>query len=477
VGNSSRNWARFTCLRTNQDSEERGVVMRNQSLADLIQEAGYTYEALARAVARVAAENGDHGLRTNRSAVAHWVKGVTPAASTPTYLAEALSRRLGRPLSPADIGFDAPSRLPAPYDPDPTALTTLCRADLATPVVRRSVLFSAALLPLSAAWLRDADDRGRRARAAGSPMIGEAEIVTVRQITKAFNIADETLGGGHGRDAVVQYLLTDVAAYLRGRFRDEQTRAAMYGAAAELAYLAGWKAHDMQLEGIAQRYYTHALQLAHDAVDSGHTAWVLRILAHQALDLHQTSESVDLADHAWRISSGLVSPATESLFAITAARAHAAAGSPQAAAAALHKAEDGLTNGLDDVPSWAALAGNVAATVTSNAGKTFAELGEHHRAESRFTSSAGLRAEEGFRRAGALNLTQVAESQAAQGHADEACETWTSALGLMPGVSSARHRAAVGRARGYLRQYTRRKVPGAASVDARCRDLLAQSAR
>lgn len=459
--------------------------MRNQDLADLIQEAGCTYESLARAVTLIAAENGDQGLRTNRSAVAHWVKGVTPAGATPAYLAEALSRRLGRPVSPADLGLDAygpvgAGRIPAPYDPDPSALTALCRADLGTPMVRRSVLFSAALLPLSAAWLREADDRGRRAHAvtaqAGTVLVGEAEVSTVRQITRAFNIADETLGGGHGRDAVVQYLVTDVAAYLRGRYSSESIRAAMNGAAAELAYLAGWKAHDMQMEGIAQRYYSHALQLAHQTGDRAHAGWVLRILAHQALDLNQTSGAVGLAEHAWHVARGRVSPATEALYAVTAARAHAAAGNRKAAIRAIQQAEDGVADSqTSDVPSWAALAGNAAATVTSNAGKTFTALGDHREAEARFTGSAGLRATEGFRRAGALNLAQVAEAQAAQGRADEACRSWETAFDHMPGVNSARHRAAIGRARGYLSQYARRRVPGAAVVNDRSRELLNQA--
>lgn len=457
------------------------MTMRNQNLVDLIQEAGCTYEWLARAVTQIAAENGDSGLRTNRSAVAHWVKGVTPAGATPAYLAEAFSRRLGRPISAADLGLEAPerpptARVPAPYDPDPAALTTLCRADLTTPMVRRSVLFSAALLPLSAAWLREAEDRGRRAHATaytGTVLVGEAEVTTVRQITRAFNMADETLGGGHGRDAVVQYLVTDVAAYLRGRYASESSRMAMNRAAAELAYLAGWKAHDMQLEGIAQRYYSHALQLAHETADPAHAGWVLRILAHQALDLGQAPAAVDLAENAWKMARGRVSPSAEALYAVTAARAHAVDGNKKAASRATRQAEDGVAaSQLDDVPSWAALAGNAAATVASNAGKTFAALGDHREAEARFLGSAGLRSTEGFRRAGALNLAQVAEAQAAQGRADEACRSWQTAFDHMPGVNSARHRAAIGRARGYLSQYARRRVPGAAAVDDRSRELL-----
>lgn len=452
------------------------MATRNEVLADLIKEAGYTYDALARAVARIAAENGDHGLRTNRSAVAHWVKGVTPSGSTPAYLAEALSRRLGRPLSPRDVGFGDAGRVPEAFDPDPLALANLGRLELSTPVVRRSVLFSAALLPLSAGWLADAEARGRRAQEAGGVLVGAAEVAAVRQITQAFHATDETLGGGHGRDAVVQYLISDVAAYLRGRFRDEATRADMFGAAAELAYLAGWKGHDMQMEGIAQRYYTHSLQLAHESGRADHSAWVLRILAHQALDLGRPQECVELSQKAWGITKGKVSHSEEALYAVTSARAYGAVGDARRASTAVHAADRLIEAGQGDaLSSWAGMTGPAPATVASHTAKTWTSLGRHQDAAQVYASAAQMREPSRYQRVRALDLAQTAEAQAAQGHAEEACQSWGSAFGEMTGVSSARHRAAIGRAQGYLRQYAHRKVPGAAAIDAQCRDLLASA--
>lgn len=62
----------------------------NTLLRDVIKDAGVTYEALARSVRAVAGEAGD-SVRTNRSAIAHWVAGATPSEPTARYLAEALS--------------------------------------------------------------------------------------------------------------------------------------------------------------------------------------------------------------------------------------------------------------------------------------------------------------------------------------------------------------------------------------------------
>lgn len=52
-----------------------------------------------------------------------------------------------------------------------------------------------------------------------------------------------------------------------------------------MAYLAGWKHHDLGQEGAAQRYYQVGYQLACEADPHGHVAWMMRALAHQALSL------------------------------------------------------------------------------------------------------------------------------------------------------------------------------------------------
>ncbi|MCX5451416.1 hypothetical protein [Streptomyces nigrescens] len=79
----------------------------NQQLKELVAESGLTYAALAKAVRAVAAECGT-SLRTNKSTVEHWIAGVTPQGDTGRYLAVALSRRLGRLLTPADFGLAEP---------------------------------------------------------------------------------------------------------------------------------------------------------------------------------------------------------------------------------------------------------------------------------------------------------------------------------------------------------------------------------
>lgn len=81
----------------------------NVHLKALIEEAGPPYDGIARAVQAVAVESGQR-LGTNRSAVHHWLAGAEPSGATAGYLAEALTRRLGRRITREDLGLGSLTR-------------------------------------------------------------------------------------------------------------------------------------------------------------------------------------------------------------------------------------------------------------------------------------------------------------------------------------------------------------------------------
>lgn len=99
----------------------------NHRLRAMLTEAGWTQEALARAVNTLGGEIGTV-LRYDRTSVAHWLAGTQPRHPAPHLAAEALSRRLGRAVTPEAAGFSAGVREAPPLDPV-TGFTTLCRAD------------------------------------------------------------------------------------------------------------------------------------------------------------------------------------------------------------------------------------------------------------------------------------------------------------------------------------------------------------
>lgn len=446
----------------------------NGCLAAVIAEAGITYEAVARGVRQVAAENGDRTLRANKSAVAHWVAGTQPQPRTVEYLVEALSRRVGRPLLQADLGIASNSdqeqvlgREQLSEDPV-TAVARLGRADVDRRMVLANAVYSIAALTLPLAQRQELAHQAARVRTRPTATVGAAEVNAVLEVTQVFNRADEQLGGGHARRAVVEYLATDVASYCQASFATEHARQAMFGAAAQLAYLAGWKAHDLRLEGLAQRYYLHCYQLACEADPNAHAGYAMRILAHQAFDLGRHEHCVDLAEEALSRTAGRVDPDTESLFWLTLARAHAGNGSPRHAINALTRGEKLLELGTTDQrPPWVSLGGPAEARLTNQAGKAFMVLGEPRIAEQQLQRSAQCWDPATHPRIYALTLADLAEARCHQGKVEQACHTWNTALDHMPGMRSARTRDAVDSMRRHLASYLRRGLALAKRLDTR----------
>ncbi|MGW3031230.1 tetratricopeptide repeat protein [Streptomyces sp. NPDC001178] len=444
----------------------------NVRLREVISACGCTYEALARDVRRIAAENGEV-LQTNKSAVSHWVNGTRqPTGRTGQYLAEALSRRAGRTITQSEIGLRA-AEAEGPTEADPVLTATdLGRAD----VERRRFLAVAAFTTAGVAMPLDYDHeataRMLRART-GNATVGSEDVEVVRQITAAFSAADERLGGGHGLTTVTAYLADTAAPMLRARFPSEALRRSAFGAVAELAYLAGWKHHDLGQEGAAQRYYQVGYQLACEADPHGHAAWMMRALAHQALSLKQPHHCVGLVEGALRRGLGYVDGQTEALLHITHARAYAATGGKSDAARALLAAEDALLRDDGPQPSYSRVSGPASGTVASHTARTLTDLADHVGTEQQHRDALIRWDPEKYKRVHALTYADLGDSLAAQARADEAVAAWSQALALMDGMTSDRTRKAITSLRSTLAVYQRRRVPGAGELARRAREALA----
>ncbi|MEU2712164.1 tetratricopeptide repeat protein [Streptomyces sp. NPDC007205] len=443
----------------------------NSRLRETIEATGCTYEALAKDIRRIAAENGET-LQTNKSAVSHWVNGNRqPTGRTARYLAEALSRRAGRTVTETEIGLrggEAPTEQADPV----LAATDLGRADVERRRFLAVAAFTAAGVAMPLAYDHEATARMLRART-GNSLVGAEDVEVVRQITAAFSAADERLGGGHGLTTVTAYLADTAAPMLRGRFPNEALRRAAFGAVAELAYLAGWKHHDLGQEGAAQRYYQVGYQLACEADPHGHAAWMMRALAHQALTLKQPHHCVDLVEGALTRGLGHVDRQTEALLHITHARAYAAVGEKPAAARALLAAEDALLRDDGPQPSYSRVSGPAAGTVASHTARTLTDLADHVGTEQQHRDALVRWDPEKYKRVHALTYADLGDSLAAQARADEAVAAWSQALSLMEGMTSDRTRKAITSLRSTLAIYQRRKVSGAAELARRTREALA----
>ncbi|MFI1965515.1 tetratricopeptide repeat protein [Streptomyces pathocidini] len=442
----------------------------NGRLRDAIAATGWTYEALARAVRRVAAENGEV-LRTNKSAVAHWVDGARPSGRAGQYLAEALSRRSNRWITLTEIGLPSSEDLLSLGDDPVASVTDLGRADVERRRFLSTAAFTAAAVAMPLYYDHDAVSRMLRARKSGA-MVGHEEIDVVRQITAAFSAADELLGGGHGLTTVTAYLADTAAPMLSARFSNPNLRRAAFGAVAELAYLAGWKHHDLGQEGAAQRYYLVGYQLACESDPHGHAAWMMRTLAHQALSLKQPHHCVALVEAALSQGLGHVDCRTEALLHITHARAHAVIGERPSAARALLAAENALARADEPQPTFSLVSGPAAGTVASHTARTLTDLTDHAGTERQHRAALRSWDPEKYKRVHMLTYADLGDSLAAQARADEAVAAWAHALDLANGMSSDRTRKAISSIRPTLAMYQRRKVPGATELARRTHEAL-----
>lgn len=442
----------------------------NTALADVLAQAGCTYEVLAREVRAVAAESGIT-LHTSRSAIHSWVTGGTPSGQTRAYIAEALTRRMKRKVTLTEIGLGC-AGIGEALGADPLASAT----DLGRFVLLRrrdflNAAFATAVVGLPLSYDHEAVAATLRAAERGGA-VGTEEVATVRQLTETFRSVDDRLGGGHGLTMVTAYLTDTVVPMLEGRFPSDPLRRSAFGAAATLACLVGWKHHDLGREGAAQRYYLLGFQLACESDPGGHAAWMMRALTHQALDLGHPQSCIGLADEALRRASGRVDRQTEALLLVTCARAYGASGEREKAAAALLSAEDAMLAGDDAVASYAAASGPVRATVASHTGKTLTEMRDHQAAEKHYRMALKGRAPGTYQRTHGLTMVNLGRSIAAQHRYEEAVALWTRSLDFMDGVMSDRSRKELRSIQSTAAGYGKPKIPGADALNQRATDLL-----
>lgn len=448
---------------------------QNDRLRTLIRDAHMTYADLARAVRRAAAEIGVV-RRTNSSAVAHWVAGTMPDEQTVPLLAEVLSRRLGRQVTPLDMGMqprvDAGQELGLSLETDPVeSLAQLARADLGRRAFLANAAYSvaAAALPLSSVT----EARARTARARAGGRAGKPEIDAVHEMTQMLIEVDERHGGPHGRKAVVQYLTSDVASLCQARFATTEQHREMLSAAADVAYLAGWKAYDAGEHSLAQRYYLQTYSLATDAGDPVQAAFVLRVMAHNGIDVERPEYTVDLAERAWELVKSRTGPATQALYLVALARAHAYASNPTVARRELDQAWQAVLNGTDaELPRHARLWGTPRSRVASHTAKSLALLSDYGAAEKSHLRAARSYLKQDRPRIGGLSLASAAKMQFRQGHVEKACMSWNRALDVLDGVTSARVSKTF---TGVRKQLDAPRIQGVQAV-AELRDRLAAAA-
>lgn len=436
----------------------------NGRLRTLLNDARWSGQDFARAVNGVAAETG-LTLRYDRTSVSHWLSGTRPSAHVVALAAEALSRRTGRRISPADTGLAraAPgpggSRKPpggtaggapgtaggttagasaAPYETGPGAAPG--PAGLAEGPFGEVPVYSSAWRPHG-----EPPTGAAARRTPAGARLEHHQVAAAEALLPVFRDADMTYGSGRVRPALTAYLTTTVVPWL-GADAAPAVRHRLLGSAARLAYTAGFLCFDGNEQGLAQAYYRAALRLGREAGDPRCHAPVLRAMSVQAHHLGHRKQALELAEAAAREVPRL--PPVQAAFVTgQLAVAEAACGDRRAALTHLGRAEALLERATG---RCAPIGDYHRAAYHHQQSEVLAALGDTAGAVTALSSSLRHRPPV-ERRARAITSARLAELQLDRGHLERACATWHELLDTVGPLESARVADAARRLRARLR--------------------------
>ncbi|MER8060762.1 MULTISPECIES: tetratricopeptide repeat protein [unclassified Streptomyces] len=403
----------------------------NTGLERLFRETGWTLRQCAQAINRVGTERGTP-KQYRAPSVHQWLSGSVPRDDARPLILEALARKLGRPVTYAEVGFPAPgSGTEATPFSAVDGIIDLGRLDMDPS--RRSVL-SAALFSVALAvpeWpdvvgRMEAAQRGMRTR------LGMSDVHTVSAMTEQLSSMDDQFGGRTARPLAATFLVNTVAPFLRTN-GPEDVRKAMMSAASDLCYLTGYMAVDEGLHGLAQRYYLKALELAGAAEDHLTYCTTLRGMSVQAVDLGQGPMAMRLADAA-AASSPQAGPRMRAFLVGQQAHAAAQIGDRRSARMYLQEAEVAM----DKAESRGKVFGSYdPASLNYHTSQVRYEMGDVQGAVAAMQEADRLRYSI-YRRTRVKERAILAERQLVVGHLEAACKTWGLALDDYPLVNSGR---------------------------------------
>lgn len=415
----------------------------NTALADVIRAAGCSHAGLARRVNSLGERRGLR-LAYDKTAVSHWLSGTQPRPMARYLVADALSEKLNRAVTLAELGFVEPetpscvtSSLVFQCSIEPTidTLVGLAKMD----VERRSLLklvpfLGSALVTPQRDWLLTMLDTPAH-QVAELDLSGPA--AALREMSRVFDEMDNRFGGGHARVATLRYLSEHVSPLLNLSHPENQRRH-LFTAAAKLAAMAGWMTYDSGDVGLAQRYMTQALRLCGEGGDHVLAGQIFAGLSHLATHAGSAREGLNLARVGVATATRAGSPLGLMRLHAMKARAHAALGEHRQASKAISDAEHALdtSRGPDYESEWvrfldpAYLAAETAACMQ--------EMGDHRNAVRLATRAVGGTKQLGRRHTISLTVLATAQLQQPSRDVDAAVTTATRALYGLNKISSQR---------------------------------------
>ncbi|MFB1042947.1 sporulation protein [Streptomyces chrestomyceticus] len=317
----------------------------NHRLAAVMAEAGASNKGLAKRVREVAQRHGDR-VGTTHVAVQRWLNGSGIQQQTGMYVAEALSDKLQRRVSPQDLGFPSAVHSSCPAgakgyaDSLPETLNALdgltCQcpenARSGEPQLPDSEMHSAVLR-----WLISRPE-GPPGDTSGTRRVGMRDVAAIRAAAGFFMQLDFRFGGGHAHKAFRHYFREDVLPLL-GACYTAKVGEALFKAASQMSQMLAWSAYDIGSHPLADRYLLSTLRLTQVTGDRMMGSRVLANLSHQANYLGKARRALTLARASVEGGKAGSTPRAMALFCAHEARALATVQDRKGAARAMSEAE------------------------------------------------------------------------------------------------------------------------------------------
>lgn len=437
----------------------------NHELDTLLSDAGYsqTQAAFARQVNAHSRQSRGIELQHSGASVYWWLRGRTPDDPAPAVIAEVLTRRLHRTITPDDLGFRRGgadlTRLGLTYDSSledsRTNVTDLWRYLL----LRREVLTAAPLVvgaTMTAGWKWLFDPRDPDASHVGGQRVTAGDIAALRACQQQLLDLDRRHGGGHARALMAGWLHREVTPMLHGGYTDKVGRQ-LHAAVAELTGQVAFMSYDVGDHGLAQRYFVQALRMAKAGDDTAYGSHILANMATQAVFLKQPQEAVRLARAAVD-GARRAHPSVMARLYTAEACAHAISRDEASCSTALRNAERAMSKATAGGPTWAGYF--TPAHFAGTAMRCWRDLGRPDRAMQHAADAMAV--DDGGARTRALHTALIATVHAtgAKPDVEQAAALGTQALVLAGEVRSRRVTERVDELAGLLRPH--RQNPGAA---------------
>ncbi|ADP80581.1 hypothetical protein [Pseudofrankia inefficax] len=315
---------------------------------------GWSYQKLARVVAKRARDLGEANMAAERQKVWRWEhRGVVPDRVTQL----ALATELGVPTDRLDshpwptwlpTGDNVRTNYPWTQAGSLTALTDVVEDAVAD---RRGFLTisSSGIAALAEQWL--GLEPAHLAGALDGGLVDEQIVTRIAHSLPGLRVMDNRLGGASVRRLVDAELGVVAELLSAGRYTEQISRE-LHLVAAELARFAGWVSFDAGYQTAAQRYWLAALHAAHVAGDRLLGANVLKNLSLQCLDVSRPVEAIALAEAAVHTADG-AGGRVSAMMHLRKARAHAALGDQVACLHEIGVAETAFDQTTAPEPDWA----------------------------------------------------------------------------------------------------------------------------